>query len=263
MKKFILAIAMVLLLAGCSSGNGSIVSEEPTATTGEKSWQAQFGEAGFTNDEITSCEEVLEKLGLTEIYIMDFTNNGLMDNLRARIFNSENLQLNVTFENHIAIYVELTGVMGKNEAWSNRTDKLALGVGLQGQENVPMYSDTEGGVLAVLNWNDKELSKAEQTPEQEGTADIRKLQSGDTVSIVGQRANSTLANGNTIWVQVRQPDGTFVIYHCQLKDEFLESAEGLKLGAVAKVNGLFLSLAEFEQENTSPLVTLYDCEIVE
>lgn len=106
--------------------------------------------------------------------------------------------------------------------------------------------------------------ETKQTPEQaEPSVDIQQLQSGDDVSIIGQRANSTLVNGNTIWVQVQQSDGTFVIYHCQLKDDFLDDAEDLKLGAVVKVEGLFLSLMESEQDNTSPLVTLYDCEIIE
>ncbi|GHV47078.1 hypothetical protein FACS189499_03890 [Clostridia bacterium] len=130
--------------------------------TDEQLWQIQFSEAGFTDDEITNCEDVLRKLGLTEIHIMDFNNNGRMNILRARIFNSADMQLNVTFEDHILIYVELTGIMENNEVWSNRTDKLTLGIGLQGRGNILMYSDTEGGALAMLNWNDKELSKAEQ-----------------------------------------------------------------------------------------------------
>lgn len=103
----------------------------------------------------------------------------------------------------------------------------------------------------------------EESEEEQMPIDIQQLKSGDDVSIVGQRANSTLVNENTIWVQVQQPDKTFIIYHCQLKDEFIDKVEDLKLGTVVKVKGQFLSLTEFEQENTSPLITLYDCEIVE
>ena len=93
--------------------------------------------------------------------------------------------------------------------------------------------------------------------------DITELKQGDTVSIVGQVASSRLVNDDTIWVQVKQSDGTFVIYHCQMKQEFIDSAEQLEMLDVAKVTGFFLSLTEFEQENTSPIVTLYDCELVE
>lgn len=104
-------------------------------------------------------------------------------------------------------------------------------------------------------------SEEDAVSETEQVIDITQLQSGDVVSITGQRANSTLANGNTMWIQVQQSDGTFIIYHCQLKDEFFDDAEGISMGTVVGVEGLFASLANFEQENTSPLVTLYDCEI--
>lgn len=99
--------------------------------------------------------------------------------------------------------------------------------------------------------------------EQSSTpVNIEDLSSGDEVSIVGQAASTGLVNGNTVWVQVSQPDGTFVIYHCQLKDEFIGEGEEVKLLDVVKIKGSFLSLLDSEQENTSPLVTLYDCEIV-
>lgn len=91
---------------------------------------------------------------------------------------------------------------------------------------------------------------------------IEELRQGDAVSIVGQVASSGLVNGNTLWVQVKSDDGTFVVYHCQLKDEYIESAEQFKILDVVKVSGTFLGLTEFEQENTSTLVTLYDCELI-
>ena len=91
---------------------------------------------------------------------------------------------------------------------------------------------------------------------------IDKLKQGDEVSIVGQVAGSVLINGNTLWVQVQQPDKTFVIYHCQLKDEHITAGEELKMLDAVKIKGCFLSLMDSEMENTSPLVTLYDCEII-
>lgn len=93
--------------------------------------------------------------------------------------------------------------------------------------------------------------------------DITELKQGDEVSIVGQVASSGLVNGDTLWVQVKQSDGSFVLYHCHLKDEFLERAASLKTLSIAKVNGFFLSLMDLEMENTMPLATLYDCELVE
>ena len=91
--------------------------------------------------------------------------------------------------------------------------------------------------------------------------DLSECEKGDTISIVGQVAGSVLINGDTLWVQVQQEDDSFVIYHCQMKSEFIEAAESLKTLDVVKVKGLFLSYVDLEQENTSPIVTLYDCEI--
>lgn len=96
--------------------------------------------------------------------------------------------------------------------------------------------------------------------ESEGI-NLSECKQGDVISIVGQVAGSVLINGNTLWVQVQQDDGTFVIYHCQMKQEFIESAESLEMLDVVKIEGLFLSYVDMEMENTSPLVTLYDCEI--
>ena len=89
------------------------------------------------------------------------------------------------------------------------------------------------------------------------------LKQGDEVSVVGQKANSTLVNENTIWVQVQQEDGSFIIYHCQMKDEYVSAAGELKMLSVVKLKGLFLSYTDMKMENTSPLVTLYDCELIE
>lgn len=90
---------------------------------------------------------------------------------------------------------------------------------------------------------------------------IAELKQGDEVSIVGQVAGSKLVNGHILWVQVKQSDDTFVIYHCQLKDEYIEKGENLKTLDVVKVKGIFLSLMDLEMENTAPVITLYDCEI--
>lgn len=90
---------------------------------------------------------------------------------------------------------------------------------------------------------------------------LSECKQGDVIAIVGQVAGSKLVNGNTLWVQVKQDDGSFVIYHCQMKQEFIEAAESLATLDVVKIDGLFLSYADMEMENTSPLVTLYDCEI--
>jgi hypothetical protein len=119
----------------------------------------QLEQVGFTDQEILDFTTLLYSLGLTEIKELTITNNGIMDIIFAKIFDSEDLQLNITCEKHVIIYVELTGIVEDFDEWSNRTDKLDLGVGLQGQDNVSLYSDTQGGMMAILDWNEKSLSK--------------------------------------------------------------------------------------------------------
>lgn len=112
-----------------------------------------------------------------------------------------------------------------------------------------------GGGTAEGKKEEDEITKKEVVLED--------LKQGDVVSIIGQKANSTLVNGNTIWVQVQREDKSFVIYHCQLKDECTDEAESIQMLAVVKIKGLFLSFMDMEMENTSPLVTLYDCELID
>lgn len=84
----------------------------------------------------------------------------------------------------------------------------------------------------------------------------------EQVSIVGQVA-STVGDDSTLSIQVQNEDGRWVIYHCEMKDEFLDEAKEFKLSDVAKVNGFLLNEIDSEQENTAIIVNLYDCEIVE
>lgn len=108
-----------------------------------------------------------------------------------------------------------------------------------------------------------DVSEPSVTEDEVAEKSIADLSQGDKVSIVGQVASSGLVNENTLWVQVQQLDGSFVIYHCQMKQEMIETATGYKMLDVVKVTGSVLSVMDLEQENTSPLVTLHDCEIEE
>ncbi len=115
------------------------------------------------------------------------------------------------------------------------------------------------------NQSSMEPLKEESVEEsaQDSESNLKDLNQGDLVTIVGQVAGTTLVNGDTLWVQVKQSNGSFVVYHCQLKHEFIKKAETLDILSIVKVKGSFLSFSEFEQENTADIATLYDCEIVE
>lgn len=70
---------------------------------------------------------------------------------------------------------------------------------------------------------------------------IDKLELGNEVSIIGQKANSTLVNDDTIWVQVLRDGERTIIYYCQLKDEYLEQGAELEILNVVKVKGYYLN----------------------
>ena len=99
--------------------------------------------------------------------------------------------------------------------------------------------------------------------------DVFSLSQGDKVSIVGQVASYNLQNGNTLLVQVLKQGERTIVYHCQMKDEFIDKASEYTMLDVAKVSGKFLNLVdlstepdvELPEENIAILVTLYDCEL--
>lgn len=108
-------------------------------------------------------------------------------------------------------------------------------------------------------------------PENKETeVSLDDLKQGDEVSIVGQKANSTLVNDKTIWVQVLRDGERAIIYYCQMKDEYIEEAGALKMLDVVKIKGNFLNVVDMAgepenslpSENTAIIVNLYDCELV-
>lgn len=135
-----------------------VSEDEPANVTDDN---AEVGEVDDTSPASPAKEEVdpiLQSCGITEYEAFFDNENGKMRIVQARIFDSKDMQLNITYEDGVIIYVELTGIMEDFDTWSNRTDKLDLGVGLQGKDAVVLYSDTEGGVLAVLDWENKTLT---------------------------------------------------------------------------------------------------------
>lgn len=155
MKKMVwligLAIIVVFFLVGCSKKD----SAEPVA------WDSAFSEAGFIGDEIESYREVLNTVGVTDFHDVSIVQNDPMTIIRGKIYDSENLQLNMTLENHQIIYVELAGIPDtKSEAYLNWRGKLKWKT-VDTKKAVELYSDTEGGYLGVLDWGNKTISEYE------------------------------------------------------------------------------------------------------
>lgn len=148
----LLIVAMLVMLVGCSFENGK---ETPV------SWDSAFSDVGFTDEEISEYREIFETIGVTDFHDVDIIENGIMHIVTGKIYDSPNLQLNVTLENRSIIYVELAGIPGqKTEAYINWRGKLKTKT-VDTKTAVEMYSDTEGGYLAVLDWDTKTVSEYE------------------------------------------------------------------------------------------------------
>ena len=155
MKKMVwligLAVIVVFFLVGCSKKD----SAELIA------WDSALSEAGFTDDEIASYREVFDTVGVTDFHDISIVDNDPMTVICGKIYDSEDLQLNVTLENHQIIYVGLAGIPDPTaEAYLNWRGKLKWKT-VDTKKAVDLYSDTEGGYLGVLDWDNKTISEYE------------------------------------------------------------------------------------------------------
>ena len=80
MKKMVwligLAIIVVFFLVGCSKKD----SAEPVA------WDSAFSEAGFTDDEIASYQEVFDTVGVTDFHDISIVDNDPMTVICGKIY---------------------------------------------------------------------------------------------------------------------------------------------------------------------------------
>lgn len=158
MKKLLLALACVLLLVGCG-GETSDVDDSPAPVeqeeTANNDWAETFANAGFTEDEIAGYREIIETVGVKEFHDVEVIENGIMHIVRGKVYDSSNLQVNMTLENREIIYIELAGIPDvKNVPYINWRGKLKNRKE-DTKTSVELYSDTEGGYEGVFVWEDK------------------------------------------------------------------------------------------------------------
>lgn len=161
MKKamiLVMAVGLLFVLCSCGGSKEGTSSAEPSEEV-LTDWKAAFSEAGFSEDEISGYREVFDTIGVTDFHDVDVMENGVMHIVRGQIYDSPNLQLNVTLENRQIIYVEIAGIPDtKTEAYINWRGKLKTKT-VDTVTSVEMFSDTEGGYLAVLDWENKTISQ--------------------------------------------------------------------------------------------------------
>lgn len=135
--------------------------EEATPSPEEEQPPQEEGNFPETVETVPDLDPILVELGLLEVYPFDTRENGKIVIERARIYDSEDMQLNLTYEDGKLIYVQLTNIMyDAGSLWSNRTDKLKTTGSDFLVPDVEMYNDTDG-VLAVLDWEARTIKRAE------------------------------------------------------------------------------------------------------
>lgn len=160
MRKLLIVLGCVLLLTGCGADDVESVPAGQTEVEAvvedlNNDWAEAFADAGFSGDEIEKYREIIETVGVTEFHDVEIIENGIMHIIRGKIYDSSNLQLNVTLENREIIYIELAGIPDvKNVPYINWRGKLK-NKKVNTKTSVELYSDTEGGYEGVLVWEDK------------------------------------------------------------------------------------------------------------
>ncbi len=108
--------------------------------------------------------------------------------------------------------------------------------------------------------------KTSETPSESSSvseeSESNEYEQGDEISVTGQVAVALKEGDTKLSVQVQGDNDRWIIYHCEMKEEFVGKASEFKLTDVAKIKGSFLSIIDSEQENTAIIINLYDCEIV-
>lgn len=120
-------------------------------------WEKAFENAGFSENEIAGYRTIFETVGIMDLHDVDIVENGIMHIVRGKIYDSTNLQLNVTLENREIIYIEIAGIPTRTaEPYINWRGKLKVKT-VNTKKSVTLYSDTEGGYMAVLDWDSKTI----------------------------------------------------------------------------------------------------------
>lgn len=166
MKKLfgvLLTVVMCFALVSCSSekAENSTSAEDTTSALPQTDWETVFRENEFSDDEITEYKEIFDTIGISDYHDVDIHENGIMHIVRGKVYDSNELQLNVTLENRKIIYVALAGIPDtKTEAYINWRGKLKFKT-VGTTTSVDLYSDTDGGYLAKVDWENKTISAIE------------------------------------------------------------------------------------------------------
>ena len=155
MKKLLLISVVILMFVFTGCGDKSVETETVDTPT---DWETVFSANGFTSEEISSYKEILTNVGITDYHDVEVFENGRMHIVRGKIYDSKQLQVNVTLEERQIIFVELAGIpTDKTEAYINWRGNLKFRT-VASKKSVDLYYDMDGGYVAKLDWENKMIT---------------------------------------------------------------------------------------------------------
>ena len=154
-------MVVVLLCMGSCMIMRTMQDNEIEQQVVETDWKSVFTDNGFSEAELAEYEEMFTTVGITDYHDVDITENGAMHIVRGKIYDAENLQLNVTLENRKIILIELAGIPATDtEAYINWRGNVKFRT-VDTTKAVDLYYDVDGGYLAKLDWDTMTISAIE------------------------------------------------------------------------------------------------------
>ena len=194
MKKFICALVAVIMfvLAGCSYGNA------PDQTV-KVDWKTSFQDAGFSDDEIISYEDILDTIGVTDFHDVEIIDNDTVYIIQGKIYDNNNLQLRMTLENRKLTYVKIDGISNEDEdSHINLEGDLSTSTA-KSVTSVKMYSSVDGGCQAVLDWGTKTISACHVERLPIASSKVEFEEGGGILLFIYQEEDDTLTGSGTVF----------------------------------------------------------------
>ncbi len=120
-------------------------------------WMESLKDAGYTDAEVKDAQELLDSLGITQIHIMDYSEDGT-GTMRAKIFDSERIRMNVVFDQHKIISVQLLDIP-VGTFMDDREDHMHIkNADLSDIINDPYIYTEDDGIMYVIDWGKKTIA---------------------------------------------------------------------------------------------------------
>ncbi len=152
----VLIIAPIFVAASITPDKSQTEESQPQEVVDP--WRDTFIEHGFTEKEVDGYVEILATVGITDFGELELHDNGIMNVAKFNeVFGKSNLGLHVTFENHEIIYICFAGfpdyAVEHYINWRGKWDYKYV----PQKGRVDLFSDTEGGYLAKVDWENQQI----------------------------------------------------------------------------------------------------------